>query len=139
MNYLLDTCALSEFTKPRPDARLVAWFRDAAEESLFVGVLTLGELEQGVQRLPAGKRRDALRAWLNAVGTRFESRLLAVTAEIALDWGRVCAKAAAEGRPLPVIDALIGSTARVFGLTVVTHDTSDIARTGAPVLDPWRA
>lgn len=47
------------------------------------------------------------------------------------------AKAEREGKPIPVIDALLGATAIVHGLTVVTRNASDIARTGAPIVDPW--
>lgn len=58
-------------------------------------------------------------------------------AELALEWGRICARSELAGHPIPVIDALLGATAIVHGLAVVTRNASDIARTGAPIVDPW--
>jgi len=60
-----------------------------------------------------------------------------VTEEVTSTWGRVAGEAEAEGKKLPVIDALLGATALVHGLTVATRNTADIARTGAPVFNPW--
>lgn len=48
MNYLLDTCLLSELRKPKPDAGVVAWASDIDETRMFVSVLSLGEIQKGV-------------------------------------------------------------------------------------------
>lgn len=137
MKYLLDTCVLSELTKPEPSARVVAWLRAREQGELALSALTLGELEKGVQRLPAGKKKRALRSWLDELSQAYADRILDLTASVAVHWGRVAARAETAGEPIPVIDALIGSTAIVAGLTVVTRNTTDIARTGAEILDLW--
>ena len=64
MKYLLDTCVLSELTKPRPSEGVVRWLEHAGEAALAISVLTHGELEKGVRRLAAGERRRALGRWL---------------------------------------------------------------------------
>jgi predicted nucleic acid-binding protein len=56
---------------------------------------------------------------------------------VATESGRLLARAERRGAALPVIDALLAATAIVHGLTVVTRNTSHIARAEAPVLDPW--
>ena len=137
MAYLIDTCVFSEFTKPRPSKVVEAWFSTVEEGSEHASVLTLGEIERGIGRLAMSKRRRALERWFAELRGRLDGYILAVDGAVALEWGRMTARAELAGHPLPVVDALIGATAIIHGLTVVTRNTSDIARTGAPVIDPW--
>jgi toxin FitB len=137
MGYLLDTCVLSEFTKPRPSAAVERWVSSVPDASQFVSVLTLGELERGVRRLVAGKRRTMLQAWLNEVRARVADRVLPVDLAVASQWAEMVARLEAAGKTVPVIDALIGATAIVHGHSVVTRNGSDIGRTGVTVVDPW--
>ena len=64
MNFLLDTNVVSEWTKPRPDTGVVAWLAEADEDRIFISVITVAELRHGVERLPAGARRERLDTWL---------------------------------------------------------------------------
>src|SRR5262249_16424507 len=137
MAYLIDTCALSEFTKPKPASSVDAWFSRLPDGSDFVSVLTLGELEKGIAKLATSRRRASLEKWFGDLRDRFSGRVLVVDEPVALEWGRMTARAELAGNPLPSIDALLGATAIVHGLAVVTRNTSDIARTGAPIIDPW--
>ena len=137
MAYLLDTCVLSEFTKPRPSASVDRWLASVPDASQFVSVLTFGELEKGVTKLAKGKRRTALQRWLDDLQSRVADRILPVDLVVAREWGRISARCEAAGRPIPVIDALLGATAIVHGHTVVTRNTSDIARSSATIVDPW--
>lgn len=137
MAYLLDTCALSEFTKPKPSAAVDAWFAQVPDGTDFVSVLTLGELEKGITKLATSRRRASLERWFGDLRDRFSGRILLVDEPVGLEWGRIAARGELAGHPVPSIDALIAATAIVHGLAVVTRNTSDIARTGAPVIDPW--
>lgn len=137
MAYLLDTCALSEFTKPKPSLSVDAWFAKIPEGADFVSVLTLGELEKGIAKLATSRRRASLEKWFGDLRDRFDGRILVVDEPVALEWGRITARGELAGSSLPSIDALIAATAIVHGLAVVTRNTSDIARTGAPIIDPW--
>lgn len=138
MSFLLDTCFLSELAKPNPAPRVAAWASAADESLLFVSTLTFGELQKGISRLPDSRRRQQLQAWLSTdLLGRFQGRCLPVTTEIALRWGQAQAVAALRGRPVPVLDGLIGATALVHGLTVVTRNTADMAEFGVPVFNPW--
>ena len=139
MPYLIDTCALSEFTKPKPAPSVDRWFAATPDDTTFVSVLTLGELEKGIHRLTSSRRRSSLERWLSGLRDRFEGRILEVDEACALEWGRISARCEAAGKPIPVIDALLGATAIVHGLGIVTRNTSDIARAGAPIIDPWQA
>jgi predicted nucleic acid-binding protein len=139
VSYLLDTCVVSEPTKPRPAPTVTAWLSEVDPDDLYLSVLTLGELERGIERLADGRKKRGFRTWLERVRAESMDRILAVDDSIATEWGRILAKAEKAGSPLPVIDALIAATAIVRGLTVVTRNTSDIARAGAAILDPWLA
>jgi predicted nucleic acid-binding protein len=136
--FLIDTCALSEFTKPRPSPKVEAWFSEVVEGTEFVSVLTIGELEKGIAKLRPSRRRATFEGWFAELRDRFAERVLSIDEPVAIEWGRISARAELAGRPVPVIDAMLGATAVVHGLSVVTRNSSDIARTGAPIVDPWR-
>lgn len=57
VSYLLDTCVISDLAKPKPAGGVVAWFEGSDETALYLSVLTLGELEMGIARLPVSARR----------------------------------------------------------------------------------
>jgi predicted nucleic acid-binding protein len=125
---------LAEVSKPRPHARVVAWFDAVPATELFVSVLVVGEIQQGVDRLRARepRRATAYDGWLRRLRTDFADRLLPITEAIAIEWGRLNARTT-----LPVIDGLMAATARVHALTVVTRNTPDYQRSGVSILDPF--
>ena len=132
--YLLDTNVLSEARKPDGNPHLRAWLATVRGDELYLSVLVLGEIRQGVERL---RRRDSRQAgvyeaWLATLRRDYADRLVPVTADIAEEWGRLNAP-----DPLPVIDGLLAATARVRSLTLVSRNTADLARTGARLLNPF--
>jgi hypothetical protein len=136
VSFLLDTNVISEIRKgPRADPGVRAWFESASEEELHLSALVLGELRRGVERMRTKDpvSAEALHDWLTDVVSVHAARILPVTHEVAECWGRMGIE-----QPLPVIDALLGATARVHGLTVVTRNEKDLTRTGAVVLNPFR-
>lgn len=138
MNYLLDTNVVSEWVKPHPNARVVAWLSNANEDEIFISVCTLAELRLGVASLPKGKRRDRLDDWLrNELPARFDGRVVPIDLAIASAWGDISAGARREGRPIGVMDGLIAATAEVYEMTVVTRDASDFQPAGVALLNPW--
>lgn len=137
-NYLLDTNAVSEWMKPRPDPGLVRWLDVADEDRLYLSVVTVGEIQQGVERLPESAKRERLAEWLsNELLDRFSGRLLPVDIAVARAWGRIRARAESAGRGVGAVDALIAATAESNGLEVVTRNVADFESTGVTVVDPW--
>jgi predicted nucleic acid-binding protein len=134
VTWLLDTNIVSELRKgERADPGLRAWFADAEEASLFTSVLVVGELRRGIELL---HRRDvpsalALEHWLAALTDGFADRILPIDRIVAEEWGRLNVP-----DPVPTVDGLLAATARVHGMTLVTRNTRDVARTGVPLLDP---
>ena len=138
MRYLLDTCVISEVTKKRPSAKVLTWLDVQDEMSLFLSVLTVGELQKGVSKLPTSRKRRQLQHWVaQELPRRFTGRLLAVDAEVAVRWGTISGRAEQQGRPVPVLDGLLAATALVAGLTLVTRNTPHMHATGVPLFDPW--
>ncbi|MFV2067691.1 MAG: type II toxin-antitoxin system VapC family toxin [Pirellulales bacterium] len=140
MNFLLDTCVVSELTRPKPQRRVVRWIRSEPETRLHLSVLTIGELHKGIERLPDGRKRKTIEAWLNnELRYRFFGRILPIDDEVAERWGLESAEAEQSGTPLPVIDGLLAATGLVHGMTVVTRNTKDMRQTGAKLLNPWES
>ena len=138
MNYLLDTCVLSEFLKKQSDPRILSWVAAQEEETLYVSVLAIGEIQKGIAKLQASKRRSELERWLDSVVLRYGTRILPFEIATANLWGKMKADLEAKGRVLPVIDSLMAATALEHGLTIVTRNEDDFEPTGAKVLNLWQ-
>lgn len=136
--FLLDTNVISELRKVRSgkaDPQVALWARAAPQDSLYLSVMVIQELEVGVLRI---ERRDTvagalLRTWLEReVIPVFQDRILPITMAIARK-----AASLQVPDPQPFRDSLIAATALVHGLTVVTRNVRDFAPTGVSVLNPW--
>lgn len=135
MSYLVDTNVLSELRRKAPDERVVRWFGSRPAQTLYLSVLTLGELRKGIERLPSSTRKLALLDWLEGeIPAYFAGRILPIDAEVADRWGRLLASA---GRPVPAVDALLAACASRHGLTLVTRNVRDVRELGVAVVDPW--
>jgi toxin FitB len=137
MNFLLDTNAVSEWVKPRPNPGLIAWMESADEDRIFISVVSLAELRYGVERMAAGRRRSRLEQWLqHELPLRFENRILPVDTNVAEAWGRTVSRNEAAGRAISAMDAFLAATAETYRLTLVTRNVSDFPLLKA-VLNPW--
>lgn len=137
MSYLIDTNVLSELRRKQPDPHVVAWLQARPRQSLFLSVLTLGEIRKGIERVQEQVRKQSLLDWLEVeLPNYFVGRVLAIDAHTADRWGRVMAQA---GRPLPAIDALLAATALQHDLTLVTRNTKDFADLEVRLINPWEA
>jgi predicted nucleic acid-binding protein len=131
--FLLDTDALSELEKPRPDPGLIGWLETVDWLDLHLSAITIGEIWAGIVKLPQGQKRRALEGMFDLLPDRFYNRILPVDHATAVKFGEIQANLG----PLPSLDTLIAATAIVRRLTLVTHNGKDMARIGAPVFDPW--
>jgi predicted nucleic acid-binding protein len=135
LSYLIDTNVLSELRRKTPNANVVKWVNSRPATSLYLSVLTLGELRKGIDSLADAKRRLNLVDWLETeLPLFFAGRILAIDQGVADHWGRLLAFA---GRTLPAVDSLLGATAAHHGLTMVTRNSKDFDNLGLEVLNPW--
>ena len=139
MNYLLDTCVLSEFTRRKPDEKVIHWVDSLDEDKLFISVITVGEIQRGIERLPESHRKTGLLAWMNnGLIQRFGPRILPLDTPTMFLWGSLTSRLENSGQPLPVMDSLIAATALQHNLIIATRNTSDFSPCGTQVTNPWQ-
>jgi predicted nucleic acid-binding protein len=138
MSYLLDTCVLSEFTKRQPDRKVAQWVSTADELSLYMSVISIGEIQKGIVRLPDSPRKDDLTKWLQSeLMPRFGNRLLVLDTGILLAWGALTARIEAAGKQMPAIDSLIAATALHHDLILVTRNQDGFVLSQVRIVNPW--
>lgn len=138
MNYLLDTNVISEWVKPKPEPNVVRWLATADEDSLYLSVLSFAEIWHGIERMSAGRRRDALQVWVEQdLVARFEPRILDVDFAIAKAWGRLMTRATKAGSNLGAVDGFFAATAEVRSLVFVTRNPKHFQGLDLELLNPW--
>jgi len=132
--FLLDTVIISELRKTRPDTGVLRWISGQQDNQLFLSVVTLGEIEKGIerQRKVAPEFAAELAAWIEELIQLYADRILPVTPGIARNWGRLSARLGNDGA-----DLLIAATAQEHGLVVITRNASHFEPTGVKVLNPY--
>lgn len=134
MSFLLDTNVISETRKRRPDIGVVDWIGSVEADSLYLSVLTVGEIEWGISQLRRrGDERQAssYAAWVATLSEAFAGRIVPVSGEIARRWGQ------AGSDVTSTVDALLGATAQVHGWTLVTRNVKDFVALDIAVLNPF--
>ena len=135
---ILDTNVVSEPTRQQPNQRVRAWFESHRGTSLYLTSTVIAEMAQGIERLPAGRRRSELEHWLRTlIADAFAGRILVFDVEAALIYGKLVANARAQGRPPKMGDAQIAAVAWRDGMTVATRDVADFQALQVPVVNPW--
>ena len=138
MNYLLDTCVLSELIKAQPNHKVINWITTIDDSSHYISVLTIGELHKGIEKLSVSKKKASLHRWVTVeLQERFNNKILDIDINVAATWGKVQAQSELMGQTLPAIDGLIASTGIAHNLTIVTRNTKDMQASGGSLINPW--
>jgi predicted nucleic acid-binding protein len=132
--YLLDTNVISELRRPRPHGAVVTWLESIPDEHLHVSVVTLGELQAGVEitREQDADKAAEIEAWIDLIAGSYN--VLALDGSCLRAWARLMHRKPDD----LVMDAFIAATASVHKLTVVTRNLRDFRRLGSPILNPWQ-
>ena len=133
--YLVDTNIISEVRKgKRCNTNVAAWYRQVRDDELFLSVLVIGEIRQGIERLRTRNPRLAhrLEQWLQELLKSFGDRILPMGERVAQNWGRLNARAT-----FPAVDSLLAATAEAHGLVLVTRNIRYIARSGVRCINPF--
>ncbi|MBK7675075.1 MAG: type II toxin-antitoxin system VapC family toxin [Candidatus Accumulibacter sp.] len=137
--WLLDTNVLSELRRPRPAPQVAAFVAGQPLDLLFVSTVTLAEIRFGIELVADANRRAELNGWLtHKVRPMFEERILPVTEDIMFTWRLLVEEGRKTGHTFSQPDLIIAATGLHHGLTVVTRDTGDHAKTRVALFDPWR-
>ena len=135
MKFLLDTNIISEIRKrDRADRNVASWVARVPAADIGTSVLVLAEIRRGIERKRQTDQQQAkaLDRWFAQMRTRLEDRVLPIDEPTAQTWALLSIP-----NPLPFIDGLLAATAKVHGLTLVTRNIADVARTGVSLLNPF--
>lgn len=137
MKYLLDTDIISETVRPHPNKNVYQWLSEIPSESLFMSVLTLGEIRRGIEKLGKGKRKNHLILWLEQELPKwFGENILPINQAVAERWGYITS-IMTQPHQLTAIDTLLAATALTHNLKMVTRNIKDFDVPGLEVLNPF--
>jgi len=135
---ILDTNVLSELMKPKPDTSVVCWIGKYPVTSLFITTLTQAEILYGLEILPAGKRRTALKKAATSMFEHdFTGRILSFDTDAAPLFATIAAKRRAIGRPISQIDTQIAAIVLSHSATLATRNVDDFEECGIDITNPW--
>jgi tRNA(fMet)-specific endonuclease VapC len=139
VRYLLDTCVVSELRAKRPDPEVVSWIDNVDPDNLYLSVVTLGEVQKGIEKVKDPVMKTALTSWLrDELLVRFQDHILGLDTNILLQWGALAGRLETLGTPMPAIDSLLAATALDRSLVLVTRNESDFRASGVQILNPWK-
>jgi len=136
--WLLDTNVISELRRPRPEPRVVAFIAAQPLDRLFLSTVTLAEIRFGIELVADASHRVELNGWLDlTMRPMFGQRVLPIGEDVMLKWRLLVEDGRKKGHTYSQPDLIIAATAQHHGLTVVSRNTGDYARTGVPLFNPW--
>ncbi|WZO98574.1 type II toxin-antitoxin system VapC family toxin [Isosphaeraceae bacterium EP7] len=138
MKALLDTNILAELVKPNGSEAVHAALAEIPTASVFLSVLTVGEIVKGIALLPPGPKKKHLAKWLAGIESDYGERVLPIDVETARIWGELTARAQKKGVIIPPADGLLAATALRHGLHLMTRNTKHFEASGALIIDPWQ-
>ena len=138
MKYLLDTCVISELISNNPHNSVINLIISIDEDKAFLSVITIGEIQKGINLLKSSKRKIELSEWLkDDLLIRFKDRIINIDKNLMISWGTLMAKLELKGKKIPIIDSFIAASCLEQNLTLITRNTSDFKGSGISLINPW--
>jgi len=107
-------------------------------ETLFLSVITIGEVRKGLTKIPDSKRKQRMTVWLNTLLEDYKERIFPIDLMVAENWGIIQGNAENAGTPMSSIDGLLAATTYTHSLTLATRNENDFISSKIPIINPWR-
>lgn len=134
MKIILDTSVLSEIRNPKGHQQVKERFNQIDDEAMYISVITLGEIAYGVHLLPEGKKKEALKNWVQQVHLIYRERLHEIDDNTALIWADVTAQAKKKGHNVSTNDAFIAASSIQYNMPIFTLNTKDFKPLGVKLV-----
>lgn len=129
MNYLIDTNVISEFRKINCNVHVRSFIDSLVNESLYISVISLGEIQYGITKMEASKKKHELLLWVSEqLPNWFNGRIIPIDSEVSLVWGTL---RAGHKITLPATDSLLAASALTHHLTLLTRNVKDFENISA--------
>jgi tRNA(fMet)-specific endonuclease VapC len=138
VSYLLDTNVISELIASHPNQHVVRWVDARDSSSMYLSIITIGEIQKGISNGDSSKQKEMIQRWLeHDLLLRFNGRILTLTVPVMVAWGTLVARLEQAGTPIAALDSLIAAIVLENQMTLVTRNESHFQHTGIPVINPW--
>lgn len=134
---ILDTNVISEALRPSPSQDVIRWLKSQHAANVHTTAITIAEILQGVEMLPAGRRRKALQNAVAQALSVFDGKVLPFDFEAAAVYAKLAAQRQGQGRPLAPLDGMIAAIAHTHNATLATRNVKDFAGCGLRLINPW--
>jgi len=139
LKYLLDTNIISEFISKTPNKKVIDYILTLNENDIYLSVITIGEIKAGVEKLANSQKKDKLLYWLeNDLLVRFKNRIINIDIEVILQWATVNTQLKQMGKPLPLMDSLIGATTQAKDMILLTRNEKDFQNLDIQIVNPFK-
>lgn len=141
--FVADTNVLSHLSpsERRKDPQIVAWFESNGHQ-IYLSAITIAEVQFGIESLlmrGATRKAATLQQWLDQTVAQYADRVLPVDAAVAMEAGRLRARAKFSGHTSNFRDAAIAATAAGYRMSVLTVNVRDFEKFGVTVINPFGA
>lgn len=138
MKYLLDTCVISELVAKQVNPKVVEFVDSLDSDDVYLSVITIGEIANGIEKLPKSKRKQELHTWLTEdLLVRFDEKIVPLDTNVLLEWGFLVARLESKGEILPAMDSLIAATVLTHKFALVTRNVGDFNGANIEIINPW--
>jgi len=139
MNYLIDTCVISEFVKRKPNDHVRNWFNQQQEIHTFISAISIAEIKKGIYKIKPSQPERALKLqnWLDRLELNFSQRILPINDDVLEQWAQLSASMERQGNTLAVMDSLIAATAHHYDLTIATRNVNDFNALPLKIINPF--
>ncbi len=135
---ILDTDVLSALMRTTPDEAVIAWLDKQPRTSMWITSVTILEIQYGLQRLPAGRRRSLLNKAFEIVVTDRIGRRVAPLDAVAAEYSAALMAARhKKGRPIDLRDTMIAGIALACHAALATRNVPHLEDISVPVINPW--